>query len=535
MATYGILSASKALSASTGNDTITMHGVGSTTLSAQTINGSDGNDVIDFGAFGKTAVATGTFTMKSTGGDALTGLVALNGSATYYATGKTANTGTITAVVTGVVTSQAGTISASKVVARGQLGDDTIIFGPKLKSLTASYIGGGKGNDYIGVGTFVNNQFTTGAADSFSGASAVATTIYGGAGRDTINIKGAGTITASEFLADADNDTLVIESASVTNSYIGAGKGNDAFSGTFTQLKSASLVGGQGQDTMVFNSVASGEKAFIAGDSTDRGASEGGADSIFISGKLYTGTIQGGAGNDSLTLNLLESSGNTIFMDAGNDVISAAITGDITDTTIRMGKGDDLFNAAKVTGAVIGSGAIYGGQGADTVAFNGAITGGEILGLTINGGAGADYLLADATLTGGDTAEAILQISTSTDSTISAFDTIVAGAASGGYVFNYEPGGVTRGTFSGNGVTATNGVVTFTGTFDNGVTARADYLNDNGGASGKTYAFSDGAGASYLFVKGSNNTVVQLGSANYSGGVGSMKTTDETRNYVDLG
>ena len=171
MATYGISSASKELTTTSGNDTITMVGVGTTQLSAQTINGGSGNDVIDFAAFGRTAMATGTIPNHS---GHYSGSVSLGVSAFYSKTFSGASAAT-TAIITGVITSQAMATTASKLVARGQEGNDTIIFGSKLKSLTASYVGAGKGNDYVLFGgSFVNNVFATGATDDFSGASAVA-------------------------------------------------------------------------------------------------------------------------------------------------------------------------------------------------------------------------------------------------------------------------------------------------------------------------------------------------------------------------
>ena len=71
----------------------------------------------------------------------------------------------------------------------------------------------------------------------------------------------------------------------------------------------------------------------------------------------------------------------------------------------------------------------------------------------------------------------MIEFTTASDSTISAFDTIVAkGSASATYEFNYVPGGAARGTFSGNGVTATDGIVVFSGSFDSSVTARAESI-----------------------------------------------------------
>jgi hypothetical protein len=158
MASYGILSASQALNATTANDTITMKGVGATNLSAQTIEGAAGNDVISFAANGITGVVTASATMVKLSG-AITGHSKLIGSATYTFTGLATDTAKLEYVGTASLTADAGMITAKKIVARGQTGNDTIIFGDKLKVLDQSFIGGGKGNDYIGVGTFINGNF----------------------------------------------------------------------------------------------------------------------------------------------------------------------------------------------------------------------------------------------------------------------------------------------------------------------------------------------------------------------------------------
>ena len=97
------------------------------------------------------------------------------------------------------------------------------------------------------------------------------------------------------------------------------------------------------------------------------------------------------------------------------------------------------------------------------------------------------------------------------ESTISAYDTV---AALMGLVlaFQYEPG-ATRAAFSAAGLTATNGVVTFSSTFATDVTARASAISTNTSNS-EAAAFFDGSGNAFLFVKGSSdNLVVQVGSA----------------------
>ena len=83
---------------------------------------------------------------------------------------------------------------------------------------------------------------------------------------------------------------------------------------------------------------------------------------------------------------------------------------------------------------------------------------------------------------------------------------------SGTYSFDYRPG-ATRATFSAAGVTATNGVVTFSSNYATDLTARASAVASNS-SDGNAAAFLDGDGNAYLFVKGSSdNLLVKVGSA----------------------
>ena len=57
----------------------------------------------------------------------------------------------------------AGITTASKLQLKGQAGHDTVVFGSALSTLTAAFIGGGQGNDYIGGGSFINDEYTAGS------------------------------------------------------------------------------------------------------------------------------------------------------------------------------------------------------------------------------------------------------------------------------------------------------------------------------------------------------------------------------------
>ena len=432
MAQFGIRSASTQLDATTGNDTIRIGGIGSTNLSAQTVLGSDGNDIIDIGAVGLTANLTALLYRESgivgSGGSGfLTAVVGAGGAAFTGAATATGATLVATGVATGILTADAGITTASKVQIKGQVGHDTIVFGSALATLTSGFIGGGQGNDYIGGGSFINDEYTAGA-NLLANAKVINTTIFGGKGRDTINLEGNGVFSAGKVNGYEDNDTLKFADASATNYFVGGGKGNDTISGDFNKLYTSSIVGGQGQDSLLLTDIGSAIGVTIAADSLDRAATTAnGADSIYISGSFRTSTILGGAGNDSLTIALSASSGNSIYLDAGNDLVSAVDGIDLTDSTIFHGAGDDKFNLAD-TGALISSTLAMGG-GDDTVILSAmALEGAEVANLTVRGGAGADYLLEGTTIATGDTAELVIEFATATDSTITAYDTIALDA-----------------------------------------------------------------------------------------------------------
>ena len=105
------------------------------------------------------------------------------------------------------------------------------------------------------------------------------TTVYGGEGRDTIDVRGGGLLTAVEINGHTDNDEIKFVSGNASNTYVGGGKGNDSISGSFIKFDTSSIVGGLGADTLNLKDINSGNMALIAGDQSTRGGTEGGADS----------------------------------------------------------------------------------------------------------------------------------------------------------------------------------------------------------------------------------------------------------------
>ena len=504
MAQFSIRSASKALSATTGNDTINIGGVGSTNLSAQTVLGADGNDIIDIGTVGLTATLTaivniGTGVGASGGSALVTGIVGGPGgsqfTAVVTATGGAGDTAA-TGVATGILTADAGITTASKLQLKGQAGHDTVVFGSALSTLTAAFIGGGQGNDYIGGGSFINDEYTAGSG-SLSDAKLINTTIFGGKGQDTINLEGNAVFSAGKVNGYEDDDTLKFQNGSATNYFIGGGKGNDTISGDFNKLYTSSIVGGQGQDSLILSDIGSAVGVQIAADSLDRSdTTANGNDSIYISGALRTSTVLGGAGNDSLTIALSAASGNTIYLDGGNDLVSATNGTDITDSTFYFGAGDDKFVLAD-TGEVNSGTKLIMGAGADTVTLSAmAMETSTLAGLTIEGGAGADQFIIDSGLAasgaytiiggagadrasgdgyvGAGTTGAIFFLNTATESQLGTMDEINVVSESGDNLrvgFSADrsltsfSGGITGtdGLVAGSGILIASGIAVFSG------------------------------------------------------------------------
>ena len=85
---------------------------------------------------------------------------------------------------------------------------------------------------------------------------------------------------------------------------------------------------------------------------------------------------------------------------------------------------------------------------------------------------------------------------------------------SGTYQFEWVPANAATTSFSGASFSGTNGVIAFSGTWDNGVTARVDAIDDVITNAGSTVAFRDGDNRAYLFIQGgTTDLVVDLATA----------------------
>ena len=550
MAYYGIPSAGQALTASTANDTITLASLGGTLVTAQSIFGADGNDVISLGALGITATASAaitvpTLTFTGTGGaisgtHIVSGEIVLHVSAgttytdttayTYNAAGS--GTGMVVSAI-GVRTSEQGARTVNGALFQANAGQDSIALGDTLTRVSAATFAGGAGNDLIGSYTNVNNQWTVGRISG----TYVSTNFEGGNGNDTINLVGDAVYSALNVNSNKGDDLVAMNGTveAMTKSVVGLGAGNDTLSGEFLSIDSATIAGGKGNDTITV-SATTFDNLILGGDRGNAVSIDGdGNDSIYIEGgnAFTASTIYGGGGNDTVTFSAAAMTAVLNTMNKGADVFTATEGVLIKSSTIAMGNQGDEFHVVN-SGQILSS-RINLGKGLDTTDFGGADVGSaaDFGGTTLKGGAGADYLMGSAEMEAGDTNQVVLEYVANSESTLSAFDTVALDVTdSGNYVFRYEPGASAATFNTEGGLTATDGVVTFSSTFATDVTARAEAIASKTTA-GQAAAFVDGSSNAYLFVKGSSdNLVVQIGSATVAS-IASM-TLDSTNSAKDI-
>jgi Ca2+-binding RTX toxin-like protein len=323
-----------------GNDTL-VGGTGSDVL-----DGGSGIDTADYSGSGSAvtvSLATGTGSGGDAGGDTLTGIENLTGSA--FADVLTGNDGN---------NSLSGGGSNDSLF--GGRGDDTLAGGAGADSLN-----GGEGMDFLdysasGAAVSINlasNSASGGDAtgDRLQGVDGIIGTnfndtligfdnqglsgdvytniFFGGLGNDVLDGAGSDDI----LFGGADNDTVI------------GGSGNDQVSG---DAGADSLSGGTGNDS---GFGGTGNDTLFGGDGND--SLDGGADADSLDGGIGSDTLLGGLGSD------------TLLGGDGND-------------TLQGGAGGDIL-----TGGT-GADGLFGGDDADSL-FGG-------IGDTIDGGEGGSDL-----------------------------------------------------------------------------------------------------------------------------------------------
>jgi len=412
-----------------------------------------------------------------------------------------------------------------------------------LRSAMGTTIFGGEGND------------TVSALD----LSASAAKLNLGAGNDELTLTDAGELFQGSIFAGSGNDDITAD-ALLSAAIIRGGSGSDTIdlvAGAGSNLNKSTVNGNDNNDLLTAAIVSGSDSSFIAA-----GKGKDTVDLIFSGANAFT--INGGAGHDDIDFSAAGSL-SSFVINGGNgkdsiDFSAGAVAGLSANSLIDGGALGDLirFGGAMDFGA--GSATIAGGAGADTILFSAAVdlNEGFILGGdgqdsikisatftagTLNGGAGADTITlstyaisGDAGyIQGGDGADVFnlgdagtlasgadvisggstLGYASFDESNLAAFDvassTFDVAAASGDATDNFELFTISQDVVTAvaetdiknpNTFTATNGVATFTSTFDNTLTARVVELDRLLGK-GAAAAFTDGAGTShYVFVQG---------------------------------
>jgi len=441
----------------------------------------------------------------------------------------------------------------------GLAGNDTIT-ASVASAASSVFLNAGAGNDLIlltGGSTYEGSVFAGSGDDNLElGKSFSAATVRGGSGNDTIELIAEGLLSKATINGNDNADIISAAlSAGAISSFIGAGKGRDTLSFSLVSATNAlTVAGGEGHDSIVYSAAAVGVQSslqVLGGDGYDTIT----FNSIAASGISGNSNINGGNLEDLITFDGIVDTTNgsaTIAGGAGADTIRfLGATAAIANGYIDAGAGQDSIY---ISGYFDG-GSLNGGAGVDTISLgsfaissqNGGLIYGDDLGDQINLNS-ITYTAANtgsattAVLTGGGS---VLGYASFDQSDLAGFDTVSAGVTftqsaatvTGTYEATYfsisqdvvsasVASGVSVSTFS-----ATEGIATFTSTFDATLTARVAEL-DRVLAVGQTVSFTDGAGTSrYLFVQGGaagsgtdGDLIVKINSADFLAAAGSAIT-----------
>jgi hypothetical protein len=333
-----------AVDGGTGSDTLSVPG--DVTLTTSTANGYSGTNGNIGGGFSGIDTLNGSGTLT---GENVASTWTLGATATYQ--DNTANVLTFS----GYSTLQGGTaVDAFTVTAAGY----------------SATLNGGDGND-----TFVVNGTLTGSIngqnndDSITVNASVTGVVDGGAGSDTLNLGGDVTLTTS-----------TANGYSGTNANIGGG-----FSGIDTLIGSGTLTGENVASTWTLGATATYQDntanvLTFSGYSTLQGGTA--VDAFTVTAAGYTATLLGGDGNDTFALNGILT--GSIDGQAGSDTI----TGDNTGRTFNVNSTNGGAISVILTGTFANVENLTGGSGDDSFVLADGI------GLTgsIDGGAGSDTL-----------------------------------------------------------------------------------------------------------------------------------------------
>ena len=261
------------------------------------------------------------------------------------------------ATIVGSVTTRnnatiAGTIGAFK---GGSNNDIITVVGGDV-----AFIDSGSGNDSITVSDsyvsqiwFIpesNSNYSITVSDySYVQGIAFDTGTYS---HNSITVSGGSRVNSIEFTPESDGNNSITVSEHAEVNYLACGSGGDTI--TISENANVGTIYGESGN----NSITISENAYAT--SLRCG---GGDDSLTISENAKAGIIFGGSGNDSITISDGSSVLEYIFADAGNDIIT--ISNSSVLCPIDGGPGNDVIT---VNGSTVSY--IYGGDGNDIITFD---------------------------------------------------------------------------------------------------------------------------------------------------------------------
>jgi hypothetical protein len=287
--------------ANAGQDSIAL-GDTLTTVSATTFAGGAGNDIIGSytnvnNQFSVSRVSGNFVATNFEGGDG-NDTINLVGDAVYSAVNINANKGDDSVSLLSTVESLSNTVIG--------LGAGVDTFSGEFATISTATIAGGKGNDTLIISaTTFDNVVIGGDRANASNTD--------GDGADSIYIEGGTVFTASTIFGGAGNDTVTFSAAAATASLVSLNTGKDIFSAEADGLivDSTIAMGNQGDEFHFVDSGAILSSRINLGkglDTTDFGGTDIG------SGDFANTTLYGGAGADYLFGSATLSAGDTVAM-----------------------------------------------------------------------------------------------------------------------------------------------------------------------------------------------------------------------------
>ena len=410
------------------------------TIQGTTIFGNDGADTVSAttlaGSAAKLNVGAGNDTVTVTAGGTLFAGSVLAGSGDDVITADALFSAAI-------IRGGSGSDTIDVMAAAGSKINKSTINGNDNNDLLTAVIESGSDSSLIAAGKGKDTVDLT-----FSGVNAF--TINGGAGHDSMTLSAGGSLSSTIINGGAGKDTIEFEAGAAAalsaNSLVDGGSEADRIrfaAGVAFAGGSATIAGGAGADTILFSAGVDLNEGFILGGD--------GQDSIKISATFDAGTLNGGAGADTVTLGTYGVSGSNGGFFQG-------------------GAGADKFNLGKIDS--LASGTVYE-----------------------SGGSTIHYASFDeSNLDNLDVVSATFSAATGDGATDVDLFTISQDVVTTAVAEN--------GIKNPASFTATNGVATFTSTFSDTLTARVVEVDRLLGKGAAVY-FTNGSGNShYVFVQG---------------------------------